>query len=115
MDSVTRLPRRLALGAALILAAGGATIAVAPTAQAIPIGCTFQTSHSVDPGVSVTGYAYLVCPTGPSAPQDVTVREGGTGGTVVAQGDGSATYYCNGSTERTYLVNSSTPFQAACG
>ena len=116
MDSATGLPRRLALGAALILAAGGATIAVAPSVQAIPIGCSYQASDSVDPGVSVTGYVYLVCQGKPSAPQNVTLRQGGPVGTVVAQGFGSATYDCNGSAVKTYTVsNGGAPFQAACG
>jgi hypothetical protein len=105
--------RRLAVALAVALTAGGATVAVAGPAQAVPIGCSpsFYHSYSVDPGVSITASYYMNCSTG-EKPYPIAISKNGV---EVATGAGTITYWCSGSTENDFAATGSGSFEAACG
>lgn len=107
--------RRLATTLALALAAGGAALATAGPAQALPVGCTsWGHEWSAVPGVSVSIEYYLICTNGQDRPWFVQLDKNGV---AVANGNGYATYTCSGTAESTFTStgNNTGSFQAACG
>ena len=104
--------RRLATALTLALVSGGATIAVAGPAQAIPIGCSgFYHYWGVVPGRSVTAYYGLTCEP-QNRPGYIVLQKDGV---EVATGTGTATYTCSGTAENTFYAANVGSIEAACG